>query len=198
MPPHFFGLAQRNGSGAPKKNALVLVVGGSCLLRVSACREWSSRCRMALLIADRALLRFARGTTLVQTNPRGQGGGAPNKRRDKRVRSVEARETTSVGGLRPPRPSRSPAPASAGGVSSPILPRKMGHIRKPCQVSGSKLTKHRNGRPHRAAKIPGGLCLPGIPYLAPRGRNRAAVRREGEPTRGTQSPSYPPWSPDRL
>ena len=25
MPPHFFGLAQRNGSGAPKKNALVRI-----------------------------------------------------------------------------------------------------------------------------------------------------------------------------
>ena len=48
VPPHFFGLAQRNGCGAPKKNALVRIVGGNCLLRVSACREWSSRYRMGV------------------------------------------------------------------------------------------------------------------------------------------------------
>ena len=64
----------------------------------------------------------------------------------------------------------------------------MGHIRKPRVVRGTQRRKYRNGRPHRAAKIPGGLCLPGIPYLAPLRRNRAAVRREGEHTRGTPGP----------
>ena len=66
----------------------------------------------------------------------------------------------------------------------------MGHIRKTPCGQWQKPPKHRNGRPHRAAKIAPGLCLGAIPYLAPLRRNRAAVRREGELTRGTQSPSY--------
>ena len=66
----------------------------------------------------------------------------------------------------------------------------MGHLRKACAVSGTQRRKHRNGRPHRAAKIAPGLCLGAIPYLAPLRRNLRAVRGEGEPTRGTQSPSY--------
>ena len=53
-----FVLSKRNPSDSKEKTALAVLVGGGCLLRVSACREWSSRCRMALLIADRALLRL--------------------------------------------------------------------------------------------------------------------------------------------
>ena len=147
---------------------------------------------------------FASLAALPRRSPGGKGAEPPINAAASRT--FQTTPKPSVGGLRPPRASRSPAPASAGGVSSPILPRKMGHIRKPRQVSGTQRRKHRNGRPHRAAKIAPGLCLGAIPYLAPLRRNRAAVRRAkymglrgkspggpyifygGEPTRGTPGP----------
>ena len=174
MPPHFFGLAQRNGSGAPKKSALVRVVGGSCLLGLFACRRWSSRHRMALYADDRALLRFARGTATQK--PRGQGGGAPNKRRDKHPAPNHANHAR---GRAPPAPPISLARARKRGrrITVPFCHAKWDTLEKPCVVSGTQRRKHRNGRPHRAAKIAPGLCLGAIPYLAPLRRNRAAVRR---------------------
>ena len=68
VPPHFFGLAQRNGCGAPKKNALAVAVGGRCLLRLSAFRWRSSRRRMALHTAGRGQLRFARAAEFEETS----------------------------------------------------------------------------------------------------------------------------------
>ena len=170
-------------------------------LRVSRSQVWSSRHRMALHNADRGRLRFARAADR-QTG----GKGAEPPITPRQARRSAQREPPLVGGLRPLRPSRSPATASAGGVSmSHFAPQNGTHYKTPCG-QWQKLTKHRNGRPHRAAKIAPGLCLGAIPYLAPLRRNRAAVRRAkytgrrgkspggpyifygGEPTRGTPGP----------
>ena len=180
-------LPKETGVAPQRKTLLVRVVGANCLLRLCACRGRSSRRRMALLIAGRALLRFARGTKFAEP-PGGKGAEPPNNLPPSTP--PQTTRTTPRGRALPARRISLARAPSAGGVSSPILPRKMGHFRKACLLRGFQRPKHRNGRPHRAAKIAPGLCLGAIPYLAPQRRNRAAVRREGEPTRGTQSPSY--------
>ena len=43
-----FALSKRNPSDSKEKTALVLIVGGCCLLRASTCLKWSSRHRMGV------------------------------------------------------------------------------------------------------------------------------------------------------
>ena len=112
---------------------------------------------------------------LPRRSPGGQGGGAPDNLPTSTP--LQTPQTTSVGGLCPLGVFRSPAPPARAAYQVPFCLSKMGHLRKPRVVSGTQRRKHRNGRPHRAAKIAPGLCLGAIPYLAPLRRNRAAVRR---------------------
>ena len=72
-----FVLSKRNPSDSKEKTALVRVGGGCCLLRLCACRGRSSRRRMALLIAGRALLRLRSRHCRAEARG-GQGGGAPD------------------------------------------------------------------------------------------------------------------------
>ena len=70
VPPHFFGLAQRNGSGTPKKNAPVRIGAFfACSYRFSNIKRGHPVVECVFCIAVRALLRFARGTTLQIINP---------------------------------------------------------------------------------------------------------------------------------
>ena len=80
-------------------------------------------------IAGRALLRFARGTAAQK--PRGQGGGAPNKRRDKHPAPNHANHAR---GRAPPAPPISLARACQRGrrIKVPFCLSKMGHLRKAC------------------------------------------------------------------
>ena len=147
---------------------------------------------------------FASLAALPRRSPGGKGAEPPNNLPPSTP--LQTPQTTPRGRA-PPAPPISLARApSAGGVSkSHFAPQNGTHYKTPCG-QWQKLTKHRNGRPHRAAKIAPGLCLGAIPYLAPLRRNRAAVRRAkymglrgfcpggpyifygGEPTRGTPGP----------
>ena len=69
MPPHFFGLAQRNGSGAPKKNALVQNRSVFCVfLRVFRRQKWSSR-RVNEFSASPSVHCFAYARGTANHNP---------------------------------------------------------------------------------------------------------------------------------
>ena len=113
VPPHFFGLAQRNGCGAPKKNAF-----GACRRRELS---FTALCMSRPLIPPsdgfahrRPCVASLTLAALPRRSPGGQGGGAPDNLPTSTP--LQTPQTTSVGGLCPPGASRSPAPASAGGV----------------------------------------------------------------------------------
>ena len=198
-----FVLSKRNPSDSKEKTALVRVGGGDCLLRVSACRE-AAHPVVGWLCLSPAVHCFASLAALPRRSPGGKGAEPPNNLPPSTP--LQTPQTTPRGRA-PPAPPISLARApSAGGVSkSHFAPQNGTHYKTPCG-QWQKLTKHRNGRPHRAAKIAPGLCLGAIPYLAPLRRNRAAVRRAkymglrgfcpggpyifygGEPTRGTPGP----------
>ena len=143
-----FVLSKRNPSDYKEKTALVRVVGGGCLLWLPAYLGWSSRRRMALYNDGRALLRFARGTAAQK--PRGQGGEAPNKRRDKHPRPKPREPRPWAGSARPAHLAR-PRPQARAAYPVPFCPAKWDTLEKPRQVSGRNLPSigmaARTGRP---------------------------------------------------
>ena len=128
LPPHFFGLAQRNGCGAPKKNAF-----GACRRRGLSFKAL----RMSRVVipssngcsAPPTVRCFASLAALSLQKPQGARGRSPQITFRQAPRS-KPRKPPLVGGLRPPGAFRSPAPPARAAYYRPILPRKMGHFRK--------------------------------------------------------------------
>ena len=147
-----------------------------------AFRGRSSRCRMALLAADRGMLRFARA---ADRQVGGKGAEPPITPRQAR-RSVERNNLSWAGFARSAHFARPRLPARAA-YQVPFCLSKMGHLRKACAVSGRNSPSigmaARIGRP----KSPRGFASGRYLILRPVGATAPPCGARGS-LRGGRSP----------
>ena len=86
LPPHFFGLAQRNGCGAPKKNAGRRPEAERAFSKREVAAKWSSREVNDVSHQNRALLPAVAATLRVEAERR-FAAGVPSISRQCRERS---------------------------------------------------------------------------------------------------------------
>ena len=129
---------------------------------------------------------FASLAALPRRSPGGKGAKPPINAATSTPASNHANHPSWAGSARPAHLARPRLPARAAYLS-PILPRKMGHLRKACQFSGRNLPSigmaARIGRP----KSPAGFACRGYHLLRPVGATSALCAERGS-LRGGRSP----------